>query len=1557
MPSCKRKHRLTPFRLSAGLSALILAYGLALPATLSAQQTGLAAATDVARENRLRSESLIANAVDVGTGAFVYEQSLMTLPGLRPLDLTISHNSLLTGRRGVLGPGWTHQYEAFIDPAPSGIVTVHWNALTQNRFDFDGEFVGLEPASQYDQLTRDGAEWNVTTLDGTKYEFNAEGRLARVSNKVNQGLDLTYVDDLLRKVREPFSDREIEFFYNGGDCIESPFTSVECPVRLHLVRDQADRIVVFEYDQRASLATVWDPATLAPERFPQFSNTALTPIPDNDPDGLLSTVNVNRTEPIGLVFLSSFLINHDRPSDLIVGITSPSGTVATLTTAGEGPAWNLANTALGDFNGEDPNGTWSIRIVDRVAGTEGTLSGFSLQFTEPANPYSITSNNRFQLARMDDPEGRQIFANGYDAQGRLVSQDDGRNGNPIEMFRYVEGAGGVTTTYTDRLGATTIFEHDRRYNLMKITDALGGETTYQYDVRSNRTAIRDALGRTTRFEYDQEGNLTSTTDPAGGVTRFTYDQFGRRNLMRVEDPLGNATSYQYDNNNNIRAMTDAAGNRDTKTYGGNSQPIDNLLEDGGGINYTHSGGLLTGISHPVDGNTGANYDAIGLLSEITDGDGFTRKTVYNSRGDAIQKTDPAGNVSRSFYDRRGRKVRTLAPNGGTTRLEYDGNDNIVAVTDAMGGVTRYEYDGDDRIVKIVDPLGGERIFEYDVLGRVIAETDELGERTRTEYDAVGNVVAVYNAQGVRVEATVYDERDLPIQTTDALGGAYQSSYDAGGRLIRTIDPLGRETVYEYDELDRETAAEDPLGRRSTRNYLSDDMTSRLESPGGFRTDFGYDPANRMTSVTYPWFRSIRLRYNRRDLVNRIEMPSGRRFDFSYGANGLVEEIDRSGNPLESDSTTTFRYDESDNVEQIASGGNQTARYRYDVLQRLTNYVDLRGDSIGYAYDEAGRLTRMTYPDGNAVQYRYDAAGQLTEVEDWAGRITRYEYDANGDITRVALPNGTRREMTYDKAGRLTSRRDLDAQGTVIVAYGYEYDASGAVRVESSGAGLAPYRQRPTTFAYRQSGGLLEMFNGEAVTHDFDGNVTGVGNRSYTWFQTGSLRTLSAPGLGEIRMRYDSEDRLVEMGSTRLTVDPSQGVERVLVSRNGSARTRYVWGVGLIYEETPGGIRVHHYDYRGSTVALSDGSGNVVGRASYGPYGETGDTMGEMSSLFGFNALFGVITGPDGLLHMRYRWYSPELKQFLSPDAQYGEIGEPSTLNLFAFAGNNPVNRIDANGQIFNAIGAAIGAVGGAVVGVVTQGVTDLITGKTPQWEDYAAAAIGGFVGGGILGACLGTCGPVALAAAGAVAGAVDGALGPAVGSWLRGEEPDVAEVVTGAVVGGALGGLTGGVGGKVAGKAGKLRKVGGTGRRVSRARPQPIRVKTSPVKRVDSIDTLPTARGGVGRRSARVGSPERTGNDLLVRQGKTTAGSGTRARPSTSRGPGLRAGATKGSASAVRPKGPSVNSNDQVLNAGRRAVNARRGGRSGARHVRFRDDVLGAAGRRTPNRPNQTGTF
>jgi RHS repeat-associated protein len=94
------------------------------------------------------------------------------------------------------------------------------------------------------------------------------------------------------------------------------------------------------------------------------------------------------------------------------------------------------------------------------------------------------------------------------------------------------------------------------------------------------------------------------------------------------------------------------------------------------------------------------------------------------------------------------------------------------------------------------------------------------------------------------------------------------------------------------------------------------------------------------------------------------------------------------------------------------------------------------------------------------------------------------------------------------------------------------------------------------------------------------------------------------------------------------------------------------------------------DPRGSIIATTDASGTATATNSYGPWGEEGLAM---SGRFGYT---GQMRLPElGLMHYKARAYSPRYGRFLQPDP----IGTNGGLNVYEYAGSDPVNASDPSG--------------------------------------------------------------------------------------------------------------------------------------------------------------------------------------------------------------------------------------------------------------------------------------
>jgi RHS repeat-associated protein len=167
------------------------------------------------------------------------------------------------------------------------------------------------------------------------------------------------------------------------------------------------------------------------------------------------------------------------------------------------------------------------------------------------------------------------------------------------------------------------------------------------------------------------------------------------------------------------------------------------------------------------------------------------------------------------------------------------------------------------------------------------------------------------------------------------------------------------------------------------------------------------------------------------------------------------------------------------------------------------------------------------------------------------------------------------------------------------------------------------------------------------------------------------------------------------------------VERSVMRITGGVTNYYIYGAGLLYEidETPTTTNTafYHYDCRGSTVTLTDGSGNPTDTIEYSSYGTTTYRAGTTDTPFLYNGQFGVQTDPNGLLFMRARYYNPYISRFLNPDPS----GFAGGLNFYVFANGNPVSETDPFGLwTWDQVGSAALHFGeGVVVGaVVTAGV-------------------------------------------------------------------------------------------------------------------------------------------------------------------------------------------------------------------------------------------------------------
>ena len=895
---------------------------------------------------------------------------------------------------------------------------------------------------------------------------------------------------------------------------------------------------------------------------------------------------------------------------------------------------------VSDWKGRSLNFTYSgsqlASIVDSAS--RSVSYGYSSQgdlnsFTDPESKISTyLYDTNHQITATFDALSRLVVSNVYDGLGHLALQYTQGDTNKVWKMLWS--------------GWQTIEQ-----------DPAGGQRTFFFDDQGRHFGLRDQLGNFSQTIYDGQNHITYTVSPLNEVRQLVYD--GNHNVIQSIDPLGFTNQFVYDNQNNLIRSVDSLGNPTTFGYNAQFSLAGQTNGAGDFVNYTYNGdGTLHTRVDSSGTTTYDTYDSYGQLTHITYPNSLGGETFVNSTtGDPTSHTDANGNITTFGYNNRRQLTNSVAPTNLTVKVSFDAVGNVAGMTDARGktmsntwSATRHlltttlpttpqgtpvvtnGYDNRDFLVRSVDPLQHPTLYTNDVAGRLIAATDPVLRTMTFGFDADGHRLAATNA-ALEVTRQTWDKRGSLLKLTDGAGHFSTRAYDAAGNQIV--------------------------------------LTNR----NGKKWQFQFDGANRLTNTITPLARSTSLAFNHQGLVATAKDPASQSTSFYYDAKGrLTNRTDNIG-------TTLYGHDANGNQTSVTENGN-TNTWTYDAYNRASSYRDVFGNLIQYRYDASGNVTNLIYPGGKNVYYAYDSLNRMTNVTDWSGRKSSITYDLASHITSIVRPNGSYRTIGYDAAGQATNILEQMSNNLPIAIFKYNWTNSGSMAWEFA-APLPHSVTVPTRTMTYDDDNRLATFNGSSVTSDLDGNLTyaPLTNSTFASYAYDARnRLLNAGG---VTNAYDAINNRIGQtygtNSTVFVVNPNAKLPQVLMRIKNGVTNYYIYGAGLLYQitetATATNTLTYHYDYRGSTIALSADNGTVTDRIEYSAYGLTTYRAGTSDTPFLFNGRYGVQTDPNGLLYMRARYYNPYLCRFLNPDPS----GFGGGLNHYAYANGNPISLIDPFG--------------------------------------------------------------------------------------------------------------------------------------------------------------------------------------------------------------------------------------------------------------------------------------
>lgn len=691
------------------------------------------------------------------------------------------------------------------------------------------------------------------------------------------------------------------------------------------------------------------------------------------------------------------------------------------------------------------------------------------------------------------------------------------------------------------------------------------------------------------------------------------------------------------------------------------------------------------------------YDELGALRVATDFGGIVTGTEFDRAGRAtraFEDTDGAGSAapvttSISTYTADGRvmtvKDRRQAADGslGSTTYAYDPLGRQTDVTEAAGtadaALTATDYDALDRRI-LLDVAGQVTDYAYDLGGRTTKTDDGFACTTGT-----------------------HDYRDLAVTTRDGLAGTtcaaaantrtVTNTYDGMGRLLRAEVTEGasladRTTDDTYDSAGlRLSAATRKSGVTATTTFTVNrlDRTVAEARPDGATTKSTFDAAGNSTDRCY-WKPGAAV--GDCLVVGTTPWPNPPTQSTSSvhdARNSRVQQVDGLTNQL-----TT--YDPAHNYAPAAvylptgQGRELQTLLTYDSRHRLatvTHQTCLLASTTSHAC--AGTPT-----DVGSVSYAYDLADNRTGVAESNGAASsdrRYCYDARNQVVfrNTGAPcSATAKDEsnTYDDAGnRLTATVGATTTNFAYTSDGQLCDVETAPTAASCSGGNVTY----------DTAGRTRSYAGWWFAYDADGRLTSACRNS-----------TCAAGADKLEFAYDGEGHRTRQtatsagGSVSVTDFRYQGNAVVEEAVGGVVTRSYVVDEagGIVKLVVPSGADAGTYlvtwNGHGDALGLhrqnADGTTTLANSYTYDTWGRPATATHNGIADLGFRFLYvgrHDVQWDDafgaGLLYMHARHYSPTLGRFLQPDPAEAEG------NLYAYAENSPVTKIDPSGTIFDTL--------------------------------------------------------------------------------------------------------------------------------------------------------------------------------------------------------------------------------------------------------------------------------
>lgn len=859
-----------------------------------------------------------------------------------------------------------------------------------------------ELKESYIEAQKEGVQDYIYDKEGNLLGFDYYGKLVYLSDRYENEISLSYVDDKLVEISS--EKQRIVLHYNKENELDYVVdatgrkTKFKCSSNTFVMtkRDEKGEAesTTFTFDSEKRLTNIKDKKG---QSFGfTWSNFMVSSVTNKSSVGSISETGV---EPKDEEVLSTTLI--ENTGDYIDVENKEAKTIDIYHLDYEG---RLIGQTYRDED-DDSKDTVSVNCYDG----DNQLLELSYEVKNLLGEIALQGNNASKIEKMiklgdggidvSRLANREMLALSLDFSGvdpnqtknntaELMVDVDGIK-NSFKFKKIPHGIIAVPALVKDRAGTITItivFSKNIKLDTLgKIGIYRADATINEYDEEDHvvSSTTRDA---DTKFnDFDGDNPTSCVTTDRYGVTktsRALFDASGRP--IYEEDGDGNCKETYYDEKGNAietkeynKANSSLAKVSRTKyDEEGNATEFEGVMRDKNG-NYPQEKAIylpgtdvVSSIKHPSGQVMVYGYDFnTGLMTEMaSDANGQDNATQYGYVANYLVSLAHHGVKLSYVLDNKGRKISTKLNGAELAVSKYEDNYSDRTVTngqkvtttfaDGFKSVTITDKDGD--LISTTTNDGDSIVYEYDDRDRLVKVDRNSGEETvTTAYNAEDQIVSnEYKVDGMTTrEDITYDDH-----------GRVAAKTETDGSVVTT-------TAFEYAE-----GKEDQI---------------KAVSIGDTKHRFEYDALGRVTRKE--------LLDGERPLVDEsIEY-------LRYGENSLdlVKEHDvRIGDAI---STTEYEYDVSGNITSIKRDEYET-RYQYDELGRLVREDNpVLDKTVVYKYDAGGNILLKK-------EYKYSLEDRL-----YSPTITSYTYASKGNKDQLINFNGEK--ISYDVMGRPTTIGD------------------------------------------------------------------------------------------------------------------------------------------------------------------------------------------------------------------------------------------------------------------------------------------------------------------------------------------------------------------------------------------------------------------------------------------------------------------------------------------------------------------------------------------------------